>query len=184
MSGRRPKARHVFALVCASTLAVGTFILSPLAQAAPNQDSGVCTVHATLTFTNGIHTTPATSVPYSFDSAAESCTSAFGSYMTWQGGGFALTASCTELVDLLMSADIDDVYQGITTTGFGTLAAQEWVFQSESASFTWTATGSFVPDTSVYSSPAAPTQQCLGSGITTVYLLGEVHYAYQGKIGT
>lgn len=174
----------MFAFGCAFMLAGASFVLAPAGHAAPNQDAGMCTVHAALTFTNAIHTTPALSVPYQFDSGTESCTSVLGSVMTWQGGGFALSASCTELVDLLMSADVDGVYFGITTTGTGSLAAQEWVFQSESPSFTWTATGSFVPDPGVYATPALPTQQCAGSGLTTIYLLGVVHFAYQGLSGT
>ena len=184
MTRGAPRARHVFAVACAFVLAGASFVLSPDAHAGPNQDAGVCTVHATLTFTNAIGTTPATDVPYQFDSGSETCTSALGSYMSWQGGGQALTASCSELVDLLMSADVDTVYFGVTTTGTGNLAAQQWVFQSEEPSFTWTATGSFVPDPSVYGNPAAPTQQCAGGGFTTIYLLGVVQYAYQTKIGT
>lgn len=147
---------------------------------AATEDVGVCVVKATLTLgppalqgAASVHT----DLPYSFSTTSSSCVSAFGSQLTWSGGGFAQEASCESLVDLLGVSDaIGDgqVYIGVTTSGAGTLSSQEWVFSTLNADLT--AVGTFVPDTSAYGNPAAPIGQCLGGGISSESLEGVVQF--------
>lgn len=166
--------RVVFAAAAVSA----SLVLYPAPAAAATQDAGECVIKAELILgppTLQGATTVQTNLPYAFDTTSSTCTSAFGSSLSWIGSGFVQEASCTSLVNLLGVSDADGAnqrYLGVVTSGAGTLFAQEWVLSTLNADLT--AEGTFVPDPSVYGTPAVPTQQCLGGGVGTIYMTGVV----------
>lgn len=165
-------------VVLAAAAVSASLVLYPAPAAAATEDAGECSVKAVLVVGPPALQGAATvqqNLPYAFDTTSSSCTSAFGSGLTWAGNGFVQEASCTSLVNLLGVSDAEAAnqpYFGVVTSGAGTLFAQAWVLSTLNADLT--AAGTFVPDTSVYANPAVPTQQCIGGGITTVYLTGVV----------
>ena len=183
MTGGRLSPKRLFALFCAGGIAAASLATARPALADPNQDAGTCEVHASLTFSSPLHVTPLLLPDITFISGSETCTSALGMHMSWAGAGQALSASCTEDLELTQPSTINYYYPDITTSGTGTLLSQHWIFQSQSPSYTWTASGDFIPDSSVYSSPSVPTQQCESGGLTTLYLFGDVTFAFQARTG-
>ena len=180
------RSSRLLRLFAALALSASSSLFATVPAHAVTVDSGVCTVHAELLLgPPALATGVQLDYPYAFFSNSASCTSAFGSQIDWDGSGFAQQASCGDFMNLLGVSTFTasgNQFLGVTTSGAGTLQAQVWAFQSLDTTFT--GAGTFVPDTSVYSNPAVPEQQCIGGGLSALYLTGVVTYELRTLLPT
>lgn len=148
-------------------------------------DTGVCTFNLTENWAApGLKTTPVTNLQWWISTPVTgSCTSASITSMTiGSAGGFADAASCDAITDIeggFQIASFDGNYQSgplVSVAGDGTVAAQEWAFNSDPPYRFLTAA------TFTASDPTVQTACQANGGITSIHMVARFYFVDESEL--